>query len=231
MVANPLACSTCPVRDRAACSALSEAERDELARLGRRRNLKRGETLFPAGATELACATLITGALKMSSFGEDGTERILGLVHPAGFVGEMFAPVAEHDVIALTDSQLCVFAAEGYARAIERFPALGRALLRRSNEDLFASRAMINLMGRRTARQKVAGFLLSMARAASDSPCHPSQLFDLPLTRGEIAGMLGTTIETVSRQLSALEGEAVIKRQGARGIRITNLAGLEAAAA
>ena len=72
---------------------------------------------------------------------------------------------------------------------------------------------------------------MSMARAASDSPCHPSQSFDLPLTRGEIAGMLGTTIETVSRQLSALEGEAVIRREGARGIRITNLPGLEAAAA
>ena len=193
--------------------------------------MKRGETLFAAGATELACATLITGALKITSFGEDGTERILSLVHPAGFVGEMFAPLVRHDVVALTDSRLCVFSAEGYARAIVRFPALGRALLRRSTEDLFASRAMINLMGRRSARQRVAGFLMSMAKAASDSPCHASPLFDLPLTRGEIAGMLGTTIETVSRQLSALESEAAIKRQGARGIRIISAARLEAAAA
>ena len=99
MALNPLACAACPVRDRAACSALNEEDRDELARLGQHRTLRRGETLFASGDDSLACATLISGALKISSFGQDGTERILSLVHPAGFVGEMFAPVAHHDVI------------------------------------------------------------------------------------------------------------------------------------
>jgi len=227
---NSLGCPTCPVRDRAACAALNEDERDELARIGQHRLLARGETLFASGDEELACATLITGALKISSFGEDGTERILSLVHPAGFVGEMFAPVARHDVIALTDSRLCLFSRRGYEAAIERFPALGRALLRRSAEDLFASRAMIDLMGRRTARQKIAGFLLAMAKAASDSPCHPALSFELPLTRGETAGMLGVTIETVSRQLTGFEREGIVKREGARGIRLTDTARLGEAA-
>src|SRR3712207_438026 len=151
MARQPLACAECPVRDRAACAALSPAERDELARIGRHVTLERGQTLFAAGEEELACATLISGALKISSTSADGTERILSLVHPAGFVGEMFAPVAHHDVVALTDSKLCVFSKKGYEAAVERFPALGRALLRRSAEDLFESRALIDLMGRRTA--------------------------------------------------------------------------------
>ncbi len=230
MSTNLLGCATCPVRDRAACASLDEDERDELARIGQHRVLARGETLFASGDEELACATLIAGALKISSFGEDGTERILSLVHPAGFVGEMFAPVARHDVIALTDSRLCLFSRRGYEAAVERFPALGRALLRRSAEDLFASRAMIDLMGRRTARQKVAGFLLAMAKAASESPCHPAPAFELPLNRGEMAGMLGITIETVSRQLSAFERDGIIERDGARGIRLSDTARLEGAA-
>ena len=231
MAANPLACSTCSVRDRAACSALSGDERDELATIGRHVTLARGETLFSGGDETGGCATLISGALKISSFGEDGTERILSLVHSAGFVGEMFAPVPHHDVIALTDSKLCVFSGEGYARAVDRFPALGRALLRRSAQDLFESRALIDLMGRRSARQKVAGFLLSLARAASDSPCHPASRFELPLTRGEIAGLLGITIETVSRQLGQLEQDGMVERQGRRGLRIAKPAALEALAA
>ena len=57
-----------------------------------------------------------------------------------------------------------------------------------------------------------------MARAASHSPCHAADRFELPLTRGEMAGVLGLTIETVSRQLTALEREGVIERQGARGL-------------
>ena len=231
MALNPLACAACPVRDRAACSALNEEDRDELARLGQHRTLRRGETLFASGDDSLACATLISGALKISSFGQDGTERILSLVHPAGFVGEMFAPVAHHDVIALTDSRLCVFGRADYERAVERFPALGRALLRRSAEDLFDSRSIIDLMSRRSSKQKVAGFVLAMARAASDSPCHAGWSFDLALSREEIAGVLGLTIETVSRQLGRLEHAKIIAREGRRGIRLLDPGRLEALAA
>ncbi len=231
MDVSSLTCATCPVRDRAACSALSDVERNEIAKIGWHVTLAPGETLFARGSEELACATLMSGALKISNFSEDGIERILSLIHPAGFVGEMFAPIARHDVIALTESRLCVFSKDGYSRAIERFPALGRALLRRSTEDLFASRLMIDLLGRRNARQKIAGFILSMANAASESPCHPAGQFTLPLNRGEIAGVLGITIETVSRQFSSLEREKIICRKGARGIRLTDVSRLEVAAA
>ena len=230
MAANPLACASCPVRHRAACAALSEEERDELGRLGKHLTLRRGDTLFATGDEGFACATLISGALKITSFGEDGTERILSLVHPAGFVGEMFSPVARHDVVALTESKLCVFGRADYERAVDRFPALSRALLRRSAEDLFESRSIIDLMSRRKASQKVAGFLLAMARAASDSPCHARERFDLPLSREEMAGILGITIETASRQLGRLEAEGMIERDGRRGIRLLDPARLEAMA-
>jgi CRP/FNR family transcriptional regulator len=228
---NPLACETCPVRDRAACSALDDDQRHELESIGRWVRLRRGEVLFHAGEEAPACATLISGALKISSLDAEGTERILSLVHPAGFVGEMFAPVAHHDVTAIADSTLCLFPADRYEKVVDRFPKLGKALLRRSSEDLFASRELIDLMGRRTALQRVAGFLKAMADAASSSPCHPAARFDLPLTRGEMAGMLGLTIETVSRQLTRLEKDAVIAREGARGILLKDAPRLQALAA
>jgi CRP/FNR family transcriptional regulator len=231
MAAHPLACSTCPVRDRAACAALREDQRDELASLGHHRTLRRGETLFASGDEGFACATLVSGALKISSFAEDGTERILSLIHPAGFVGEMFAPIERHDVVALTDSKLCVFARADYERALDQFPALGRALLRRTAQDLFESRSIIDLMSRRTAQQKIAGFILAMARAASDSPCHAAPRFELPLSREEMAGVLGLTIETVSRQLTRLERDRLIAREGRRGIRLSDPARLEQLAA
>lgn len=215
---SPTQCATCPVRERAACAALDEGERAELARLGRRRRVAKGETVFAAGDSSDRCATLISGALKIAAHGEDGTERILSLVHPAGFVGEMFAPVAHHDVIALTDSELCEFGRGDYEKAVDRFPALAKALLRRSAEDLFEARSLVELQARRGSRGRVAGLLLAMARAASHSPCHAAERFDLPLSRGEMAGVLGLTIETVSRQLTALEREKVIERRGARGL-------------
>ena len=226
MAGASLTCAACPVRDRAACSALDEEQRTELARLGSHRALHRGETLFAAGDDNAICATLISGALKISSFDEDGTEHILSLVHPAGFVGEMFSPLARHDVIALTDSQLCLFTRDRYEAAASRFPALGQALLRRASEDLFESRALMALMTGRTSRQRIAGFLMAMANAASDSPCHPAGSFNLMLTRGEIASLLGLTIETVSRQITGLERDGLINRTGLRGIELIDAARL-----
>jgi CRP/FNR family transcriptional regulator, anaerobic regulatory protein len=225
---SALACETCPVRDRAACSALEEGDRAQLARMGRHRDVKRGETVFAAGDDNVACATLISGALKIASCDSEGVERILSLVHPSGFVGEMFSPMAHYDVVALADSRLCVFNRADYETALKTFPALSTALLRRSSEDLFETRALIGLMGRRSADARVAGLLMAFAKAASDSPCHPASRFDLPLTRGEMAGLLGLTIETVSRQLGKLESGGLIEREGARGIVIRNASGLEA---
>lgn len=230
MARNALACDECPVRDSAACAILSAGEREQLARMGRRRRLAKGDHLFETGEGNDHCATLIHGALKISSLDEQGTERILSLVHPAGFVGELFAPLAHFDVVALTESEACVFNRSDYETALERFPALARALLRRSSQELFESRSLISLMGRHSARERVAGFLLAMARSASSSPCHPASRFDLPLSRAEIAGLLGLTIETVSRQLSALEREDLLRRRGTRGIELLDAAGLGAMA-
>lgn len=161
----------------------------------------------------------------------EGNERILALVHPAGFVGELFQPFASHDVVALADSELCLFTGERFSAAVDRYPALAKALLRRAQEDLYAGRELLGLAGSGAASTRVAGALLALAKAASESPCHPAHKFDLGLSRGELANMLGLTIETVSRTIGKLERERVIRREGMRGIelldpaRLSHLAG------
>lgn len=230
MAGTGLNCSQCPVRDRAACAALGPDDRDALARAGRKRHLQRGEMLFAAGDEGASCATLISGALKVSNCDAGGTERILALIHPAGFTGEMFAPFEHHDVVALSDSELCVFSRPQFEAAVTQFPELGQALLRRAQSDLHESRQLVELIGRRSATGKVAGLLLALAQAASHSPCHPALHFEVPLTRGEMAGLLGVTIETVSRQLTKLEKQGLIARIGARGIILQDPARLEAMA-
>jgi len=215
-----LACETCPVKDSAACSALTHEERSALAAAGRTRVLKRGEMLFAAGDKMSACATLISGALKVSAVDREGTEQILALVHPSGFIGELFAPFAHHDVVALTDSKLCTFARADIDRAIDTYPALARALLRRAQEDLLATRNLLELTGHASAEARLAALLHDFAAAVSTSPCHLANTFELPLTRGEIANMLGLTIETVSRKLGEIEELGAISRKGKRGIEV-----------
>ncbi len=224
---NKLNCDICPIKHRAACAALSDDERQQLSSMGHHRIVKRGETVFFAGEKNLSCATLVTGALKITKMDREGEEHILSIIHPAGYVGEMFAPMIHHDVVALSDSSLCVFSNDQYEIALSRFPTLSTALLRRTSEDLIAARSMIDLLGKRSAKVRIAGIIHAFAMAASHSPCHPSLRFDFPLSRGELANILGLTIETVSRQLSKLEQAAVIKKHGSRGIEICNMPQLE----
>lgn len=221
-----LACETCPVRDSAACAVLTSDERADLARAGRHRKLARGEVLFHAGSADPACATLVRGALKIATTDIDGNERILALVHPAGFVGELFQPFARHDVVALGEAEVCLFGAGDFEAALAQHPSLAQALLRRSQADLHQSRALLALSASNSARVRVGGAILALAEAASDSPCHPARSFDLPLTRGELANLLGLTIESVSRALTRLERDGAIRREGRRGIELLDPARL-----
>lgn len=226
--AGSIVCDSCPVADRAVCSALSLDDRGELARIGHHRRYARGETIVAAGDAATVCATLTRGAAKMSTIDRDGTERIVALVHPAGMLGQLFAPAATLHVTALTDSEACVFPRARFEALSEARPALAKRLLAEVSRELDDSRHLIDLISKRQARGRVAALILAFSRAASPAPCHDEAAFDLPLTRGEMAQLLGLTIETVSRTLTALEGKGLVRRIGTHGITILDRAALEA---
>ena len=139
----------------------------------------------------------------------------------------MFAPSQRHHVTALTDSEACVFPRATFETLSRERPELSQRLLADALRELDESRALIALISKRRADARLAALLLGFARAASPAPCHDADAFDLPLTRGEIAQLLGVTIETVSRNLVAMERAGLIERSGATGIRIIDRAGVE----
>ncbi|MBB4100513.1 Crp/Fnr family transcriptional regulator [Sphingomonas kyeonggiensis] len=224
-------CSDCAVRDRALCASLDDVELDALNTLGQKRRLARGETLQWAGEESLVCGNLISGVLKLSATTPDGREQVVGLLYPADFVGRPWADHADFTITALGDVELCVFPRGPFERVLEDHVHMERLLLQRTLAALDEARGRMLTLARLSAREKLAGFLLDLAdrshgcRATAFGPV----TFDLPLTRGEMAEVLGLTIETVSRQLSKLKAEGAINLMGARGITIRDRAKLEAA--
>jgi CRP/FNR family transcriptional regulator, anaerobic regulatory protein len=227
MTALPSVCGACPVASRAVCAVLSEEDRTRLAAYGTHRRYRRGETILAAGDRDTAYATLVSGAAKLSSIDSDGVERIVALIHPAGFVGQLFAAENTHHATALSDSEVCVFPRAAFEGAVTDHPELARRLLDETLKELDASRTLIDLLGKRQSASRVAALLLIFSRAASNFPCHEADAFDLPVTRGDMAQLLGLTIETVSRQLTALEAQGLIERRGLKGIAIVDRAGLQ----
>ncbi|QPQ55059.1 Crp/Fnr family transcriptional regulator [Allosphingosinicella flava] len=213
-------CADCPVRDSAICAALDAQELAELAAIGQTRDFKKGDTIFALREDHYVCATIVSGAAKVASIDANGIERIVALLHPAGFLGQLFATTTQHEVTAIADSRLCLFPKGGFERVMERHPALTRSILERTYAELDRSRALTDLIGRRDVKARLAGLLLALARAASPSPCGNAAEFDLPLSREEMASLIGTTIETVSRRLTSMEQDGIIARKGARGLII-----------
>ena len=220
-------CSECQVRDRSICGSLSDPELETLNRLGRNRRLEKGETLLWAGEEALVCANLLSGVLKVSAATSDGREQIVGLLYPSDFVGRPFAEEAEQSVTALTDVELCVFPRKPFEAALEHHARLERLLLRRTLAALDEARARMLLLGRKTAGEKVATFLLDMAGHLGQRCSAGRTTFDLPLTRAEIADVLGLTIETVSRQMTKLRQEGLIDLPTGRQVTIRDRQGLE----
>ncbi|MCW3838191.1 Crp/Fnr family transcriptional regulator [Sphingomonas canadensis] len=220
-------CAECAVRGEALCAALDENALAALSATGRRRRLARGESLSWAGHESAVCANLIQGMMKLTASTADGREQIVGIAYPADFVGRPFARDADVTVTALAPSELCVFPRGDFERALTGCADMERLLLRRTLETLDAARERMLMLARKTAGERVAWLLLDCARRAEAAD---GSEFDLPLTRGEMAELLGLTIETVSRQLTRLRARGIIATRGARGMAIRDAAALEAAA-
>jgi CRP/FNR family transcriptional regulator len=215
-------CAECQVRDQSLCGCLSEEELQRLNAMGRNRSLARGQTLVWAGDDAVFCANIVSGVLKLSATTANGREQIVGLLYPADFVGRPFAEFAEHTITALTDTELCVFPRKPFEAALEDNIRMERLLLRRTLAALDEARNRMLLLGRKTAEEKVASFLLDMAvhLAGPDARQDGTITFDLPLTRSQIADVLGLTIETVSRQMTRLKRAGLIDLPGGRLVAI-----------
>jgi CRP/FNR family transcriptional regulator len=116
---------------------------------------------------------------------------------------------------------------------MQKTPHLGQRLLEMTLDELDAAREWMLLLGRKTAREKIASFLCILARRASarlPEPTLGAMVVDLPLKRDEMADYLGLTLETVSRQISALRRDNLITLIGKRGVQINDVQALQRAA-
>lgn len=229
-------CSECGVRDRALCASLDDEQLAALSSLGVQRQLVRGETLIRAGDPPLVCANLQTGVMKLCAVTASGEEAITGLLFPGDFIGRPFMGSADYDIVALTDVELCVFPRAAFERALHDHRRMEQLLLERTLGELDRARRSLVTLGRASAGARVAGFLDDIARRMAVSGCQPGsgpngRAFDLPLSRGEIADVLGLTIETVSRQMTRLRTAGLIDLPGGRSIVVRDAAGLASEAA
>lgn len=221
----PVLCASCEARHRGICGALTPEQLVTLARASSKHKAGEGAELIGDAESIDHYSNVLSGVVKLTKTLSDGRQQIVGLQFAPDFLGRPFLAESVITAEAATDVQLCSFPRRAVERMMEQQPELEHRLLRQTLKELDQAREWMVTLGRKTAAEKVASFLLMIARNIDPAagPARRGAAFDLPLSRAEIADFLGLTIETVSRQLTRLRGDGVIRIERNRHVIVDDV--------
>lgn len=221
-----LECGDCPIRHRAVCARCEADELESLELIKYYRSFEAGQTVIWSGDKMDFVASVVSGIATLTQTLEDGRTQMVGLLLPSDFVGRPGRESAAYNVTATTDLLMCCFRRKPFEEMMVRTPHVAQRLLEMTLDELDAAREWMLLLGRKTAREKIASLLAIIGRRDASIKMHRTggqMAFDLPLTREAMADYLGLTLETVSRQMSALKRDGVIVLEGKRHITVPDL--------
>ena len=223
-------CSGCPIRHRAVCSNCDEDEISQLDQMKYYRSFESGQPIMWGGDKMEFVGSVVHGTATIERLMEDGRKQTMGLLLPSDFIGRPGRELAIYDVTAVTDVTLCCFRRGQFEQLVATKPNIAQRLLEMALDELDAAREWMLLLGRKTAREKIATFLMMIVRRTTDNAPRTgnSAQIVLPLTREAMADYMGLTLETVSRQFSGLRKGGLIQLEGKRDITIPDVAALQA---
>ncbi|MEL6169221.1 MAG: Crp/Fnr family transcriptional regulator [Pseudomonadota bacterium] len=212
-------CTFCPIRHSAICSRCEEDELVELNAIKFYKPIPAGQTIAIRGDRLDIIASIVSGVATLTRAIDDGRTQVTGLLLPSDYIGRPGRDTAPHDITAVTDLTLCCFHKRPFEELLARTPHLHERMLEMALDELDAAHEWMLLLGRKSAREKIASLLLLILRR-SHIAGDGSASIELPLSRESIANYLGLTIETVSRQITALRKEGLIALEGTRKVVI-----------
>lgn len=208
-------CDECAVNNRALCKNSSGKAADALARISHSKTVHSGKVIAAEHESMDYVGNVVSGVIKMTKTLEDGRQQIVGLLFPSDFFGQLFADETRFSFEAASDVELCVFDRASFEALLVTHPEIEHELLKRVLTELDAAREWMVLLGCQSAKERIAGFLLMLLRRAKMAGCTKdmhsgNMVIRFPISRRDIALFLGTTLETISRQLQKLAKAGVI---------------------
>lgn len=199
-----------------------QAALDVLERFGARRKVRRGQEIYAAGDPAEHCYRIVSGCVRSVGLDADGRRCIAEFLLPGELFG--FDALGAHHLSAeaVTDAVVLCYPRRVVESLAEQHGALGRRLRDHALRSLRRAHGQMFLLGRKTAGERLAAFLLEMAARL---PAATGGV-GLPMTRADIADHLGLTIETVSRNMARLCRDGTIAATK-RGIEIRDRMALE----
>ncbi len=218
------------------CSAVDDPDLARLAELAHTLIVAPGGRFIEEGDPAEHFYTITAGTTKLFKALPDGRRQITGFAGPGQFLGLAVSATYAFTAEAVEPTRICRFSRGRLRALLGDVPALERRLLDVASNELVLAQEQMLLLGRKTARERIASFLVLRADSQNLLPpgCqqrHAPDMVTLPMTRSDIADYLGLTIETISRTLTRLRDEKLIDIPVRSRIVLRNPAGLQRLAA
>jgi CRP-like cAMP-binding protein len=196
-----------------------------LQQVGMKARFSRNETIFNDGDEAANCYKVISGAVRLCKHMTDGRRQVADFLLAGDFFGFMQFGNYKFTAEAVGDVVLMCYPQRHVARLSNAMPNLRGRLLVLLSQRLLGMQDHLVMLGRQTAKERVASFLLHIAER---SDAEEGLAFELPMSRQDIADYLGLTIETVCRMLSELKRERIIAIPSSGQVVLSDMDALQA---
>src|SRR3954454_11990817 len=194
-------CAGCKVRGVSICAVLDASELGSLEAIAEDARYDEKKTILLEADPADAVYNITQGTVRLYKLLPDGRRQIVGFLLPGDFMGLALSDHYAFSADAVESVMACRFARGAFSALVDEKPHLLRRLHEAATHELSLAQDHMVLLGRRTADEKVAAFLLGLRdrwrRLGGSLVTLP-----LPMTRQDIADSLGLTLETVSRTIS-----------------------------
>ncbi len=157
------------------------------------------------------------GLVKISRLTYDGKEQIVRLVRSGEFLGEinLFSHSEQTDnAVALEETEVCLIEWKALRQLMEKIPSIAFKVMEQLSLRLEETQKRVEQTTFHSVEHRLAAYLLQLSEG--------KEFITLELSKGDLASLLGTTLETLSRRLSAFAQQDIISLKGQRGIKILN---------
>ena len=193
----------------------------------RSQNYKRGHTLFTSKQPFKSLFVVRSGSFKTTISAADGRDQVTGFYFPGEFIGldAIHQQNYPSNARSLESSSVCELPFSNLEDIGKEMPQLQIQMLTRLSKELAGDKNLMLLLGKKTADEKLATFLLSLSKRFQERGFSATN-FQLSMSRSDIANHLGLAVETVSRLFSRFQEEGWIVIAG-KSLVIKNTAKLE----
>lgn len=194
-------------------SLLTDEELKLIDAIAANKNFKKGEYIFLEGEAGDKFFIIKDGQVKLTKMVRNGDEQILNIFSSNDIIAEIVAfdkgnyPAS---AITMTDTSVIVFDQSELENLILNHPSIGLKLLREMSGRLRRAQQNVRDLALKDSSARVAGLLIFLAEKYGKKK-KDNIILDISLTQKELANMIGSSRETVSRVLGKFESENLIK--------------------